>query len=92
MPAVVANATGLSYTCTRAASTDFEDAVGAPPQKWLSTDPLLPLKLTRLLNFEVFPRACLYCDSYVTSTSYKAQKTRDNKWISFQHHLHAYEL
>jgi hypothetical protein len=71
-----------------AASTGFEEAAGYTPVKWVPDDPLLPLKLAGLFKFEVYKSACLYCDSYVTSKAYNAQKTRDNKWVTFQHHLH----
>jgi hypothetical protein len=58
-----------------------------PPTAWHPN--IKALELAALFEYEAFPRACLYGDPacYVTSESYGAPQTRDNKWIVFQHHL-----
>lgn len=67
----------------RAATTDFGGA-GQAPRQW--TPDTKALALAALFTYEVYPRASLYSDSYVTSSVYKAARTRDNQWIVFQHH------
>jgi hypothetical protein len=70
----------------RAATTDFGSAAGQRPLQW--TPDTRALDLAGLFTYEVYPRASLYSDSYVTSSIYKAARTRDNQWIVFQHHTH----
>jgi hypothetical protein len=48
---------------------------------------LLPLALSGLFKYEIYPRASLHGENYVTSTSYRGSRTRDNQWIVFQHHV-----
>jgi hypothetical protein len=61
-------------------------AAGMPPRAWKSS--LLPVAMGLLFKYEIYNRAILYGDSYVTSVKYKGSKTRDNQWVVFQHHLH----
>jgi hypothetical protein len=57
-----------------------------PPQAWDRS--IHPVSLGLLFKYELYARASLYGDSYVTSARFKGNKTRDNQWIVFQHHLH----
>lgn len=57
-----------------------------PPGHWDAA--IQPMQLATLFRYEMYGRACLYSDAYVTSAAYKAPRTRDNQWLAFQHHLH----
>lgn len=76
----------LTLLAVTAVSRDWEAASGMPPTSWNKL--LRPLALGALYQMEVYGRAKLYGDSYVTSASYQKQQTRDNQWICFQHHVH----
>lgn len=59
------------------------------PGRWGERS-LTPFRLADLFQYDIFPRAYMYGDSYVTSKAYGKATTRDNRWILFQHHVHRY--
>lgn len=55
-----------------------------PPQDW--NPGITALQLALLYDYEVYGRCSMYGESYVTSGAWKATKTRDNQWVTFQHY------
>lgn len=71
-----------------AAPTDRTAAAGMPPVSW--DDVVSPLQLAALYDFEVYDRADMHGDNYVTSKAYSGQRTRDNDWITFNQYTEWY--
>lgn len=69
---------------------DLDEAAREIPAQWQPD--LSPLRLAVMCDFYQFDRCCLYGDSIVKSKAWEASKTRDDRWIVFQHHLHEYGL
>jgi hypothetical protein len=72
-----------------AVSADVEAAGASTPTGWSPN--VTPLQLAMLFKFELYGRCCMYGEAYVTSTAWKATKTRDNQWVAFQHHVNECE-
>lgn len=86
--AVEATAANCPWCC--AAVGNWEAASSARPARWSAE--LQPTQLAGLFNYEMYGRATVDNECYVTSVRYKATQTRDNRWIAFQHILGAYAL
>jgi hypothetical protein len=79
---------GVMRPAVDADSRDLLSASGRPPSGWDAS--ITSLALGAMFKYTVFGRANLYGDSglYVTSTKYRGQRTRNNNWVVFQHHVH----
>lgn len=67
-----------------AAEREVQRQVGQLPDSWEASS---PHSIMSLFKVTAFRHAMLYGDIHVTSVAHSKARTRDNKWIVFQHYV-----